>query len=178
MTQIVESLPLIDDILGEWSEVVGGDLPGYRNHVYRMVNFAYAMGDLHDEQRKKVAVAGCFHDIGIWPQRTLDYLPPSAARAREYLAAKGLANWSGQIDTMICEHHKLRSFQGDPLVEVFRKGDLVDFSLGLLKCGLPASYIREVKAAFPNAGFHKCLVKIAGKWIARHPLNPVPVAKW
>lgn len=80
--QILESLPLIDDIPGEWSEIVGGDMPGYRNHVYRMVNFT------------------------------------------------------------------------------------------------PASYVREVKAAFPNNGFHKCLARVATRWIIRHPLNPVPIIKW
>jgi hypothetical protein len=44
------------------------------------------------------------------------------------------------------------------LVEVFRKGDLVDFSIGLIKSGLPGSLVKEVKAAIPNAGFHRFLL--------------------
>jgi len=176
--QIHRSIPLIDETLGGWSEAIGGDLGGYRNHVYRMVNFTYAMGEFDEPSRKAIAIAGCFHDIGIWPTRTLDYLEPSAERAREYLGENGLGGWQSQIAEMICEHHKLRAYESDPLVEAFRKGDLVDFSLGIFKCGLPRSFVSEVKAAFPNAGFHKCLVGIASRWVVRHPLNPVPVLRY
>lgn len=176
--KLYESLPLIDDTLADWSETIGRDLAGYRNHVYRMVNFTYAMGDFDDEARRKIAIAGCFHDIGIWPTRTLDYLEPSAQRAIDFLCENKLGDWRDQIGEMICEHHKLRAYQTDPLVEAFRKGDLVDFSLGVIKCGLPRSFVSEVKAAFPNAGFHKCLVGVASRWIARHPLSPVPVIRF
>lgn len=172
------SIPLIDDVLGAWGETIGHDLEGYRNHVYRMVNFTYAIGEFDEESRRKIAIAGCFHDIGIWPERTLDYLEPSAYWARRFLAANDLEHWQPQIRDMICQHHKLRTFKSDLLVEAFRKGDLVDFSLGIFNCGLPRSLVSEVKAAFPNAGFHKCLVGIAARWIVRHPLNPVPVLKF
>jgi hypothetical protein len=176
--KVNDSMPLIDDVLGARSEMIGRDLEGYRNHVYRMVNFTYAMDDFDEESRRRIAIAGCFHDIGIWPERTLDYLEPSAGRADEYLAENGLSDTQPQIREMICQHHKLRSFERDPLVEAFRKGDLVDFSLGIVKCGLPRSFVSEVKATFPNAGFHKCLVGVASRWIVRHPLNPVPVLKY
>ncbi|HEX6280160.1 MAG TPA: hypothetical protein VFZ49_09135 [Pyrinomonadaceae bacterium] len=175
---IQESIPLIDDTLGSWSEAIGRDLDGYRNHVYRMVNFAFAMGEWDEEARQKIVIAGCFHDIGIWPERTLDYLGPSADRAAEFLLESGLEKWQPQIRDMICLHHKLRPHKSDPLVEAFRKGDLVDFSLGVFKCGLPRSFVSEVKSAFPNAGFHKCLVRIASRWIVRHPLDPVPVLRF
>ena len=33
----------------------------------------------------KIAVAAVFHDIGIWSNKTFDYLEPSVALAREYL---------------------------------------------------------------------------------------------
>ena len=176
--KIYADIPLIDDVLGPWGETIGRDLSGYRNHVYRMVNFTIAMGEFDDETRKKIAIAGCFHDIGIWPERTLDYLEPSAVRAFEYLDSNGLGDWQQQMRAMVCQHHKLRVFQSDPLVEAFRKGDLVDFSLGLFNCGLPRSFVSEVKSAFPNAGFHKCLVGIAARWIVRHPLNPLPVLRF
>ncbi|MEO5857806.1 MAG: hypothetical protein ABIR33_02540 [Pyrinomonadaceae bacterium] len=94
---LFESLPLIDDTLAEWSETIGRDLAGYRNHVYRMVNFTYAMGEFDDEHRKKISTAGCFHDIGIWPSRTLDYLEPSADRAPVYLSKTGMAEWNSNI---------------------------------------------------------------------------------
>lgn len=176
--KVEHQISLIDDILAEWSADLGGSLAGYRNHVYRMVNFTLAFGDLDQDQRQKVIIAGCFHDIGIWPGNNFDYLPPSITRAKKYLERNGLRNWSEEIATMIGEHHKLRKYPNAAIVEAFRKGDLADFSLGLVKSGLPSSYVRDVKAAFPNEGFHKNLVKIAAGWVCRHPLNPVPVLRW
>ena len=108
--RLYESLPLIDEILGSWSETIGKDFGGYRNHAYRMVNFTYAMGEFDEEDRKKIAIAGCFHDIGIWPTRTLDYLNPSAERAEDFLVGKALAEWQPKIREMICEHHKVRKY--------------------------------------------------------------------
>ena len=177
---IPEKIHLLDDILDSYRGVIGDDFAGYRNHVYRMVNFCLALCEMSDEETEKVVIAGCFHDIGIWTGDTFDYLPPSIVAANEYLDRKGLDVWTVEIGQMIDQHHKLHAV-GDGagrLVEVFRKGDLVDFSLGLVKCGVSRDTIRAVKAEFPNAGFHKNLVKLAGRWICRHPLNPVPVLKW
>ena len=74
-------LPLLDEILATWQPVIGADYPGYSNHVYRMVLFCFALRDCTDDERRKVIIAGCFHDLGIWSDRTVDYLPPSVARA-------------------------------------------------------------------------------------------------
>jgi hypothetical protein len=65
-----------------------------------------------------------------------------------------------------------------PMVEVFRKGDLVDFSLGFFRSGLPRSLVKQVKEAIPNAGFHKFLMQGAREWFAKHPLSPPPFMKW
>ena len=110
----------------------------------------------------------------------MDYLPPSVALARQYLIDQGLSAWCEEIELMIDMHHKLRRHDDPrfPLVEVFRQGDLVDFSLGLVKFGLSAAHIRALKAAFPNAGFHRRLLQLAGGWFARHPLSPPPFIKW
>lgn len=143
-----------------------------------MVNFTFAFADLDEKQREKIIIAACFHDIGIWPEKTLDYIPPSIKHAKKFLTDNGLEDWNEQIGCIIGEHHKVRKFNNDPLVEVFRKGDLVDFSLGIINLGLPRSFVKDVKSAFPNNGFHKCLVGVAAKWIIRNPLNPIPVLKW
>jgi hypothetical protein len=173
-------LPLIDDILGSRNDVLGNDFTGYRNHVYRMVNFCFAQATLGDDAKKKIVIAGCFHDIGIWTAETFDYLPPSIEEANDFLLRSGLEKWVAEIGLMIDQHHKLREYPtaSDSLVEIFRKGDLVDFSLGIVKCGVPGAYVKEVRAAFPNAGFHKQLVRLASHWFCRHPLDPVPVLKW
>jgi hypothetical protein len=177
--KIEENIPLVENILSEWKDRMGGDHEGYKNHVYRMVNFCFALREFTPEQREKIVIAGCFHDLGIWPDNTFDYLPPSIALAKDFLQTHGLEKWSVEIETMIDQHHKLRNYDhGEPTIEVFRRGDLVDFSLGIVKCGLPRDYVKKVKQQFPNAGFHKHLVGVAGRWICRHPLNPIPVLKW
>ncbi len=178
MPQIQNHIPLIDEILGSHASELGVDLAGYRNHVYRMVNFCLAQAELGDDARHKITIAGCFHDIGIWTGPSFDYLPPSIIAAERYLSETRAASWIPEIREMIDQHHKLRSCKNNGLVEVFRKGDLVDFSLGLFRCGLPGEFVAEVKRGFPNQGFHRMLVRRAAGWIVRHPLRPIPVIKW
>lgn len=171
------TIPRADDILDRWQRELGGDAVAYRNHVHRVIHFcdAYVHGDA--DQRDKVVIAACFHDLGIWANGTWDYIPPSIVLAIDYLREQQLEHWSGEIETMIAEHHKLTRHR-DALVEAFRRSDLTDVSLGLIRFGLPAGYVREVKARYPNAGFHKRLVQLAAAWWARHPLRPLPVLKW
>lgn len=178
--KIEENIPLLEEILSDWSGVIGPEFQGYRNHIYRMLHCCLALKECSDEEREKLIIAGAFHDIGIWIADTIDYLPPSLPPAMEYLKGRGLEAWSEEISLMITEHHKLREYKNDgyPLVELFRKGDLVDFSLGAFRFGLPKAYIHEIKASFPNAGFHKGLARRAGRWLLRHPLNPAPMMKW
>jgi hypothetical protein len=177
---IEERIPLLEEILGTRKDDLGGDYLGYKNHVYRMLNFCFALHDYTPDEREKIIIAGCFHDLGIWTDNTFDYLPPSIDLAKEYLVNRNLEHWTREIELMIDMHHQLRKNEDEryPLIEIFRKGDLVDFSLGFVKCGLPNAYIKNVKETFPNEGFHKGLVKLASGWICRHPLNPIPVLKW
>ena len=180
MAIIEERIPLLEEILERWKNELGNDYTGYKNHVYRMIHFCFALHVCTDEERQKIIIAGGFHDLGIWTNSTIDYLSPSIALAKEYLKQNNLEPWIPEIELMIDMHHKLRKYQDDryPLVEVFRRGDLVDFSLGVVKWGLPKSYIKRVKEQFPNAGFHKRLVQLAGGWFSRHPLSPPPFMKW
>ena len=178
--EIENCISLVEEILDKRKLEMGNDYPGYKNHVYRMIHFCFALHDCKSEEREKIIIAGCFHDLGIWPANTIDYLPPSIALAKEYLTQNGLDHWFAEIELMIDMHHKLRSYRDDryPLVEMFRKGDLVDFSLGIIKCGLPKSFIKRVKEEFPNAGFHKRLVQLELGWVSKHPSNPLPILKW
>jgi hypothetical protein len=54
-----------------------------------MVTFCLALRHCTDEERQKVAIAACYHDIGLWTARTMDYLPPSVPPAMECLKARG-----------------------------------------------------------------------------------------
>ncbi|MBL4617049.1 MAG: hypothetical protein JKY46_05095 [Robiginitomaculum sp.] len=178
--QIYKQLPIVDAILNDWKEVIGKDFDGYRNHVYRMVNCCLWLETCSKQEMQKIQIAAAFHDIGIWVDNTLDYIPPSVPPAVKYLTDQGLQDWQQEISLMITEHHKLRSYKEHPqmLIELFRKGDLVDFSLGLFRFGLDKTMLRELKSIFPNAGFHKGLIKKSLKWFIRNPLNPAPMMKW
>jgi len=173
-------VPLLDDILSHWTEAIGGDYAGYRNHVYRIVNFSLAMRQCTDEERRKLIIAACFHDLGIWSDRTVDYLPPSIARSRAYLHDHALDRWLPEIEAMIAFHHQLTAHRdaAHPLIELFRRADLVDVSLGVVRFGLPTSYVRRVRAQFPNAGFHRRLARLAATGFLTHPLRPLPFFKW
>lgn len=177
---IEEEIPLLEEIFSEWKETIGSEYQGYRNHVYRMVHFCLALKECSPEEREKIIIAGAFHDLGIWIENTVDYIPPSLPPAREYLQRRNLTAWSAEIELAIAEHHKIREYKDKayPLVEIFRRGDLVDFSLGWFKFGLDPAYVKAVKEKFPNAGFHKNLAKRSLKWFVGHPLNPAPMMKW
>jgi hypothetical protein len=177
---IEKQIPLLEEILTEWQELIGNEYEGYKNHVYRMINFCLTLKECNEEEREKIIIAGAFHDIGIWIENTVDYIPPSVPPAMEYLKRRNLEAWLLEIELMITEHHKITEYKDKtyPLVELFRKGDLVDFSFGLFKFGISKSYIEDVKAKFPNADFHKDLAKRAGRWFVKHPLNPAPMMKW
>lgn len=174
------NLEHIDSLLDPWKSCLGGDFAGYRNHVVRLASFCLLLRHCSAEERQKIEIAACFHDIGLWTDNTLDYLGPSLPPAEAYLEGLGKPEWAAEMGQMIVDHHRIRPIKQSisPLVEVFRQGDLVDFSLGAVTFGLPKSAITSVKSAYPNAGFHKMLARRAGAWFVRHPLHPAPMMKW
>lgn len=173
-------VPNVDEILENHRDHVGDLFPAYRNHVCRVLNYCFALRECSREDREKLVIAGCFHDLGIWPQRTLDYLDPSVALANSYLIETQQQAWSKEIGRIINLHHKLRPVRDDrsPLVELFRRADLVDVSLGIGRSGLPRSFIKEVSQALPNEGFHKTLVRLGVKQLLKSPWNPMPMLRW
>ncbi|MFX8470239.1 phosphohydrolase, partial [Acinetobacter baumannii] len=74
---------------------------------------------------------------------TLDYLPPSARAAGEYLTVTGREAWIPEVGEMIVMHHRVSACDAEvsPLVEAFRRADVADFSLGLFRMGLPRALI-------------------------------------
>lgn len=177
---IVKENPIIEQILGGWKIHIGDTYEGYRGHVYRMFNCCLSLRKCSGEEIRKLAIAASFHDIGLWSDNTVDYLPPSVAHAQKWLEENGLGFWAFEIGLIIDMHHKLRPYSDPkyPLVEVFRKADLVDFSLGTFRFGLSSRYIRQLKSEFPNAGFHRFLLRGAFDWFSENPLSPPPFIKW
>lgn len=174
---LLTQVALLDELLRHYAPVLGKDFDGYRNHTYRVVNFCAAFATDDPEPLRKITIAAVFHDLGIWTDKTFDYLPPSEKLAEAYLAEVGKAEWTPEIRAMIHEHHKITRYPSDPkgLVEAFRRADWVDVTRGLLTFGLPRTFLREVFSTFPDAGFHKLLVQLSARRLLSHPLSPLPM---
>lgn len=168
--------PLIDELLGRFRQEIGADLEKYSNHVHRVFETC-VLHDADPANRHKYAIAAVFHDIGIWTARTVDYLPPSILQADHYLNATQNGALIPEITAMIHWHHKVRLYKGESsvTVETFRKADWTDVSLGLLTFGADRQKLRQLRAQFPNAGFHWFLIRKIGANFLRHPLNPLPM---
>ena len=177
---LLERLDPLDRVLETHAAELGGDFTAYRNHAYRVVNFCVALAPSTDNAVEKIALAAAFHDLGIWTAHTFDYLPPSIDLACTHLACSGHAEWRDNIAGMIREHHKVRTFRGADagLIEPFRRADWMDVSLGALSFGLPRARIREIRAKWPNAGFHQRLAQLTFRRLRTHPLSPIPALKW
>jgi hypothetical protein len=174
----------LDEVLSAHAGALGADFEGYRNHAYRVANFCLALTSTNttagDEERiEKIALAAAFHDLGIWTNATFDYLPPSSRLANAYLAETGRFESAPEITEMILQHHKLTRFRSGrcPLVEPFRRADLIDVSHGLVSFGLPRRFLREVFAQWPDAGFHARLVRLFLGRLRRYPWDPLPMVK-
>ena len=176
---LLTTLPTVEEVLDDHASQLGQDLIAYRNHVYRVVNLCLAIvGDSRVEV-EKIAVAAVFHDLGIWTNKTFDYIAPSVTIAREYLAARGMADWIPEIEAMIADHHKVTPSRANPpLVESFRRADWIDVRLGLRRFGLPRTFIATVASTWPSAGFHRRLVELTIDRWWKHPLSPLPMVKW
>jgi hypothetical protein len=161
--EILCSLPLADEILESHRQCAHGDQTGYgayKAHVYRVVNFARALTPHGPDRDEKLAVAAAFHDLAAFD--TLDYLVPSIEAQDAWLRETGRENWSDELALTVAEHHRLsrygRTRPHAPLVEAFRRADLVDVSQGLIRFGIPSSYVKEVRAAFDASVFFKRVI--------------------
>jgi hypothetical protein len=177
---LLDRIDPLDRVLETHAVALGGDFTAYRNHTYRVVNLCAALAPCTDAALEKVALAAAFHDLGIWTAHTFDYLPPSIALACDHLECAGRGDWRDTVAGMIREHHKIRNYRGAdaPFIEPFRRADWIDVSLGVLSFGLPREHIRDIRAKWPNAGFHQRLAQLTFKRLRTHPLNPLPVLKW
>ena len=175
---LLTRIPTIDDVLNDHAAALGNDFVGYRNHVYRVANLCAAIvggpGEL-----EKIAIAAVFHDLGIWTNRTFDYLDPSIVLAHEYLTDHRRDEWHEEIQQMIADHHKITPSLSDPasLVERFRRADWIDVTRGLRRFGVPRAFVARLFATWPSAGFHWRLVTLTLNRFRSHPLTPLPMVR-
>ncbi len=158
VTDIVHEVPLADEILDSHRHCARGDESGwaaYRAHVYRVINFARALSPTAPELDDKLAIAAAFHDIAVFD--TLDYLVPSITAQDRWLQRTGRQAWSEELAVVIAEHHRLTRYGADrphaALAEAMRRADLIDVSQGVIRFGLPKTYVREVRRCFDASEF-------------------------
>jgi HD domain len=164
--EIVRSIPLAEEILESHRHRAHGDDAGYdayKAHVYRVLNFARALTPEAPDRDDKLAIAAAFHDIAVFD--SLDYLVPSIEAQEVWLRQNGREAWSDELALIVAEHHRLSRYGPTrpyaPLVEAVRRADLVDVSQGLIRFGIPSSYIKEVRAAFDAGVFFKRVIPLA-----------------
>lgn len=177
MPQLVRS-QTIDEILDANRELARGEdaaYEGYRNHAHRVNNFALAVSSLGAEDREKLAIAAAFHDLYLFDG--LDYLEPSIESAAAYLRETGREAWDREVALTIAFHHKVRPYSGEHarLVEPFRRADWNDFTLGIVRSGIPAEVRRAANQRFPLGEFApKAVTRFALRWARHNPLRPAP----
>ncbi len=180
--RILDPLPTVEKILSSQAEALGVDHAAYRNHVYRVWHYGVAFlgDDATESDREKMAVAGCFHDLGIWTHGTFDYLDPSAEMARSYLAEQGRPEDFHDVGRMIHQHHKITRFRAPDgaLVEAFRRADWLDVTQGRRRFGLDRKFTSAVYRAFPSLGFFRRLQQLTVQRLKEAPLRPLPMFKW
>lgn len=171
----------VESRLLPWRAAMGADHDRYVSHVLRVLHFSQALAPADFAAHEHgVVAAAAFHDLGLWSHVTLDYLEPSARLCLEDTASPDGAGEQALITALIQNHHKLLPYRGPDreLVEAFRKADLADLSLGLMRGGIGRRLVRAVRQRLPGLGFHRMLGRRFAGWAARHPTRPAPMLKW
>ncbi|MFC8527840.1 HD domain-containing protein [Nocardia sp. NPDC057227] len=173
----------IGALLAPWTTAMGADETGYTHHVLRVLELCDLVappGVPRPSDRTEFRVAAVFHDLGIWSAGTFDYLPPSIELAAQHLRDTDAAELIPTVTAMIEHHHKLRrAGAADDPVEIFRRADAVDVELALLgRFGVRRRGYRALTRRYPDAGFHRRLVTLAGQRLRTHPTSPLPMLEW
>lgn len=173
--KIIHSHPIIEEILSAHAGDLKHDLEKYKNHVYRIFNYALFLNKYREEE--KFAISAAFHDLGIWTAKTFDYIEPSVRIAEEYVRKHHPGIDSEEISSMIINHHKVSGYKGiyQETVENFRRADWADVSMGIVHHEIPRKFIKESEEIFPYLRFHRKLVSLFFKHFVKHPLDPLPM---
>lgn len=146
---------VIDHILDMNKVHLGRQFEIYQNHVYRVFILCQKI-DNSPENIEKYAIASAFHDLGIWTDKTFDYLEPSMNQAKKYLIENNKEQCLEEILLMIDMHHKRSRYKGayEGTVETFRRADWIDVTKGWMSFNISKVEIKELVNEYPIAGFH------------------------
>lgn len=161
----------IDELFERGAAVFGRDLAPYRGHAHRVAELAARQVEMREQWVEPLAVAGYFHDAGIWFDGTWDYLPGSERRA----AAEDPAD-AQLVTAMISEHHRIRHARDPhPLVEALRRADAADIYRVGFPPGTTRADYRQMLRRWPDAHFHAMLAR--GFWMGVKEGKPASMVK-
>jgi hypothetical protein len=180
----------LDIELDRFKNELKDDYVPYRHHCLRVLSFAryFLLADSEspvdandmEQVMRTAAVAVAFHDIGLWSDQKLAYLEPSVAQLEEKTAHEGVLD-EKQMDMarqIILQHHKLTSYKNESMddlavavVNGVRKADWADFTVGLVRFGLPAAMLEAAYKQLPDEGFHMLLLKDMGPRLSPNSLK-------
>lgn len=169
---------LVNRLAHRYRDALGADAGAYLGHLRRVLTFYELLQGRGPDERE--VIAGFFHDIGLFTDRTADYIEPSEREARRYLEEIGHREWFDRIAAMIANHHKLTPYRGPDAnaAEAFRQADLIDVTAGLYTGGLERTTIRRVFLAEPPGEFRRFLARKSIKWLLTRPANPFPMFRF
>jgi hypothetical protein len=133
-----------------------------------------AISPLSADGQAKVGIAAAFHDLCAFGG--MDYLEPSIEEAARYLRETGREAWDREVALMIASSPD-PSLSGDAvhLVEPSRRADWNDFTMGLVRGGIPRELRKAADTEFPVTAFIPKAVLVGTiAWLPRHPLRPAP----
>lgn len=173
----------IDRRLQPWTDQLGPDRTAYTHHVLRVLtlcDWLAPAGEPAPSTREEFLTAVAFHDLGVWSHGTADYLAPSIELASAWLDGIGRTDLTPSVSRMIDLHHKIRPAGApDDPVEILRRADAIDVEVGLLgRFGVPRARYRELAQQYPNAGFHRRLLRLGAQRLRTNPTSPLPMFKW
>ncbi len=170
----------LDALLEPWREALGNDYHPYRNHLLRLLNLVCERIQPDAGIWRDLVVAAAFHDLGIWSDRTLDYLEPSRRRALSETAAGGLEINERRVSDLILWHHKITAFRGPEaaLINAFRRADWYEVCCGLFGRWSWRAERRALYRRIPLLGFHRVLLRVGLRRLRTHPLSPLPILRW
>jgi hypothetical protein len=189
--------PILDMELSHLKHAIAPqDYEPYRNHCLRVLTFAMyhlpeSVKDEIPNALEIIAMALAFHDVGLWTDKKLNYLEPSAERMAVNVAEEEERSWTPKdiriAKAIIMEHHKVTPYtEGatqaeNDIVNAVRKGDWADATMGLVRYGTPAALMEAAYAKVPEAGFHWMLAGM-GKRLSpdslRGQLEVLKIIRW
>ena len=159
--KVITHNDVIEKHLSEYKDLIGSDYPGYRNHLYRVLTYSVHILNYDVTHLDVMGSALVYHDIGLWTDKTLAYLEPSAELARRKCPTYTEEQLTLQ-DNIIMYHHKIWPFRGEnaAVVNAVRQADWIDATNGAVTKGMPRKHIDTVNAALPASGFYDTLKDI------------------